>query len=244
MDPIDITCDYDIIDEQPSMEMIYDDNKEQIDKIKSLNKLSCPPVVSSNKLKMEINDALIKLTVNIIPKNLSILSLTPLDGNCIFESLFALGYGTSANLLRNALSLIMYEFRDYKGFFPIHRDLTPTEIYNTFNTFPLSRVINNDKFMIVDYTYGNWCRDLSNSKSWNRADPDLLFLTVSRLFDIAIIVYDDESENETGKKYKAEDKKYKKHIRLGYIHKCHYVPLIKKKDNDKFNIPNYEIEKV
>jgi hypothetical protein len=200
-------------------------------------------IESGNKLRTTVNKALITLTVTSLQHNYIVGKLTPLDGNCIFESMCYLGYGSTAEILRNAISLLMYEFRDFKGFFKIHSESTPKELYNMYSD-TVSCVIDDINNKLLKYTYEVMCRDLSMSSSWTRIPANLLFLVLSNIFDVEIIIYDEE--RDTISNIKAEEKEYKNAVRLGYVASCHYVPLIKKPEKEEYSsedVPQYKFIK-
>jgi hypothetical protein len=177
-----------------------------------------------NKLKKKINNALIDLAFNIKNYSYMVGYLTELDGNCIFSSILYFGYGNTSNTLRNAIALIMYEYRDYKGFIKKFPDNTLRELYSLFSTKELPKVLDKNK-KIIEYNYNVMCKDLSNSGEWDRINTELLFLTLSRILDVEIIIYHDV--DQTFKEYTATNKIYDNKIILGYVYECHYVPLIK-----------------
>lgn len=190
-----------------------------------------------NKLKKRVNNKLIDLEIYAQKHGYMVGELTELDGDCIFSSLHYFGYGSKASVLRKALSLIMYEYRHYKGFLGIYPDMTLSELYYMFNEEELPDVLDK-KNNIVKYDYNVMCKDLSNKGEWDRIHPELLFLTISRILDVEIQIYHDADLSV--KSYKAMNKEYQNIIPVGYVYKCHYVPL-KIKTSDSVNTPQYEI---
>jgi len=193
------------------------------------------------KLKNKINDALIDLSVNIMKKGFEVSMLTELDGNCIFSSVHSFGYGENPTVLRNFVSLMMYEYREYKGFIDIFPDNTLTELYAIYPNSKPFNVFDKKIKQIVPYTFPVMCKDLCNPGEWKRINVELLFLSLSKLLNIEIIIHHDV--DSTVKKYSACKKKYKNKVYLGYVCKCHYVPLKKKIDKncDLDSVPQYQI---
>jgi hypothetical protein len=211
--------------------------------IKEINKR----IKKTNKLYKNMNKCLKQLTKNSLKHSLVVKKITKLDGNCLFESICDLGYGDDKHKLRNALTSMLYEYRNYKGFFKSQPSFTPKELFDIYSQdTDLKKVIDNIMFKIVDYSYVTMCKDLSCEGSWDRICIEFVLMTISLMFDAQIKIYQDETDIELS--YQADDKKqYDRIINIGYINRCHYVPLtpcpseLLSSYNNK-NIPMYKLK--
>ena len=197
-----------------------------------------------NKSYKRMNICLKLLNENALKDSLAVKQVTKLDGNCIFQSICDLGYSDSPTQLRNSVALMLYKYRNYKGYFKSQPSMTPKELFDAFPQDAKPRkVINNGTFKIVDYTYKIMCRDLSFEGSWERIWVEFVFMTLSLMFDIQIKIYQDEVK--TPRTYEVDpNKTYKNIANIGFIGKCHYVPLthIDKTGYNKKELPLYKLK--
>lgn len=178
-------------------------------------------IKKDKKLKKRVNKAILHLLEN-TKRKFKIIELTPLDGNCIFSSLFKLGYGSSARVLRKATSIIMFDYRDYEGFYPNNSTDTLKNLYKMYGGDEKEVYSYNDDD-IIKYNFKTMCRDLSRSGSWTRINAELVFLTLSRIFNIVLVIHSDKYE--TSQRYSCSTE-YKTEVHLGHLDNLHYVPLI------------------
>lgn len=181
-----------------------------------------------NRTKKKINDGILSIIGNTDLKY-DVFKLTPLDGNCIFSSLVLLGYGNSARNLRKTTALIMYCFRNYKGFIPKFPEMTLKKLFKTY-TDGDNKVFSYGEMKIVKYGYIVMCKDLAKSGSWTRLCPELLFLVLSRIFKVSVIIHSDQYTEAP--QYKSCND-YKIEVHLGHLDNCHFVPLIEVKNKIK-----------
>jgi hypothetical protein len=183
-----------------------------------------------NKLLKTMNRKIKKLAKVSREHGFDVYKLTRLEGNCLFESLIYLGYGDNVAELRDVLAYIMYQYRNYKGFFPNQKTETLKSLYDIFNDIP-SHVYDVQKKEIIKYEYETMCADLTRNGSWTRLNTNLILQVVSRIFDVRIYIFSSENDAKTEVSYNP-DIKYKKRIVLGHLDDSHYVPLIKRSVDD------------
>lgn len=202
--------------------------------------------ILQHRLKCEdyMNRMLQRLTEHSIPKGYKVFELTKLQGNCFFESLVDLGFGESIEHLREAISYILYEFRDYPGFFPNQPTETLRNLFVATNEIEV--VYDVDKKKVLKYTYELMCRDLTSDGAWERLPTQLIMLLLSYLFDLKFVIFNSEHDNMLEVEYDPKEKKKitenetqsetedtekktiseKEIVCLGHLSDCHYVPMV------------------
>ena len=202
-----------------------------------------------------MNTCIKELSTNCFEYGLGVKNTTKLDGDCIFQSVCDLGYCGDKQKLRTAVAVMLYEYRNYKGYFESQPSFTPKELFNTFSQDNNIKVIDDVRLKIIDYTYEVMCRDLSCESAWDRMYVEFVFITLSFMFDAEIRIYQDDTvareEKETKKakeiSYKTNDKKkYKNIIRIGLLNNYHYVPLfpINKSTYNIDDAPLYKLKMI
>ena len=151
-------------------------------------------------------------------KGLYVYRLTVPDGNCMFESLVELGYGESIRGLRQFISFIMYHASDIKHFFA-DKDESLRELFNVYNE--VQHVFCEEEQKIYEYTYEVMCYDLASDNSWNNLPTELILLVISKIFDIEIVILNNQSDWEHTICYGEPNFT----IYLGHLDELHYVPL-------------------
>jgi hypothetical protein len=172
------------------------------------------------KIKSEklLNTCINKINDLIKHKNLEICSLTSLNGNCLFESLFKLGYGNNEDELRKSIAFLLYMYKDYNNFFNEQEDTLNT-LFSNFNDIEL--VYSNNYCKTYNYTYDIMCIDLYESFNWTRLNTQLLLMFFSKFFNVNISIFHDNGF-ETNIHLAENSTKY---IYLAHIDEMHYLPI-------------------
>jgi hypothetical protein len=220
----------------------------QGDFAESLHKIN-KSITENNKQLIGMNKAIKQISKTIESDSLIVKSTTDLDGNCIFESFCQLGYFHDKQILRTTVAILLYEFREYKGFFPLQPDFTPKELFDVFaQGSEIKTVIDKDRMKVIDYTYEVMCRDLSCNGSWERMCADFVFMTLALMFDVQLRIYNDDSNIKVDYMPNAPSsfvwgipKKKYPIVNIGYLKRYHYVPLIRGKTNE---IVQYQLEQL
>jgi hypothetical protein len=185
-----------------------------------------------------LNAKLEQLRSNALTNNLNITHLTELSGNCLFESLVKLGICNSIDSIRQGLAFILYQYQDYKNFFPNQED-TLKELFEMTNE--VEYVYCSDDNKLYKYTYDVMCQDLVSDGSWNKLPTQLLLMVISFIYNIKIKIINNESTwiNEIDSTY---DNDTLKIIYIGHITEFHYLPLLLNNDdtNDSDNTLSYK----
>jgi hypothetical protein len=181
-----------------------------------------------NTVRMEkmLNIQLEKINENINKKNLEISYLTPLDGNCLFESLSHLGLGNNSNELRKAICYLMIIFKDYKNFFPDQTE-TISELFQVFNEIEYVHCRQDSR--IYKYSFEVMCQDLYEACNWTRLPTQLILMFISKIFNLNIIII---QENGFEHNIFVGDKEAIP-IYLAHLSESHYLPIDKVKDSLK-----------
>jgi hypothetical protein len=181
-----------------------------------------------NTVRMEkmLNMQLEKINENINKKNLEISYLTPLDGNCLFESLSYLGVGNNSDELRKAVCYLMVIFKDYKNFFPDQAE-TISELFQVFNEIEYVHCRQDSR--IYKYSFEVMCQDLYEACNWTRLPTQLILMFISKIFNLNIIII---QENGFEHNIFVGDKEAIP-IYLAHLSESHYLPIDKIKDNLK-----------
>jgi hypothetical protein len=195
-------------------------------------------VLYNLQIEREINDQINNLYNNSTKLNLYIPKLTNLYGNCLFESLEIVGFITDTEQFRFDLSYYMYIFRDHKGFFTEHPELSLTDLYNFTNEIEYVVTPDNN---IYKYSFVTMCMDLANKYSWSKLPTELILMVISKLYSVKFNILNNESDYIavinccSGNPYN--------NIYLGHLGESHYVPLVYNKDKVT-NILHYNDAKI
>lgn len=161
----------------------------------------------------------------------SIPKLTKNNGNCIWESLYYLGYGTPIEIRKNIASLLLLVKNDF-NFFP-NRDICPEELFINCNDIEL--VKDKDNNLVYEYDYNMMVMDLYTSHSWTRLPMELILMTISRVYEIEIKIFSNKSSHiNTVSVWDIDDIDNINNIDtiyLGHIDEEHYIPVIKIDNN-------------
>ena len=169
-----------------------------------------------------LNDDLRKLNDNILSFGpFHVAKLTKCIGNCIFESLSILGLGTDDEIRRN-VAAVMLLMRDEKYFFP-NLENSLEELFNNQNCEEW--VWEKREKEMYKYNYDMMIVDLYRSGSWTRLPTELILLSISRIYEVNILIYHNNNlyVNEISA-WEKEDKPTDI-IRLGQLNEEHYVPI-------------------
>lgn len=197
------------------------------------------------KFYAKINKSLKQLHKRAKNQGYKIHGLTGLYGDCFFESLILLGYGEKVKKLRRAISYIMMQYKNYKGFFKKCPEETLYTMYKLYTTDNKQYVFDIEKNKIIEYTYDVMCQDLAVRFSWKRIPIQLVSLVLSRLLNVEIKIFSNTGDKKGHTSIKADDnKKYKKIIAIGQIDHYHYVAMSKIKENEESECLEYNDETI
>lgn len=186
-------------------------------------------VEGENRLNMNLE----RLENNSREHNLYIPQTTNVNGNCMFESLNYHNIGSCVDNLRQGLSYIMYQYRDYEYFFPEQKE----SLRALFNEFYNNKkhVYCEEQQKLYKYNYEIMCRDLATNRSWTLLPAELIWRVISLLFKIKIVIINDtNSWVNTIDECKAE-----KVIYIGHIFESHFLPLQKIDETENNNKVRY-----
>ncbi len=192
-------------------------------------------IILDTFVEKDLNNSIKGLQQNILGSNCFIHSLTENNGNCLFESLGKLGLGELDSItpphivLRKNLASILLYMRNITDFFP-NISLTPEEIFENSNEIEFFK--NNNTGDVYVYNYDMMICDLRTNYSWERLPTELILLTVSRLYEVKILIYHNKTryinEINVWKGIIPDDEI--DIIRLGHINEEHYLPVLKLPD--------------
>jgi hypothetical protein len=156
----------------------------------------------------------------------SIPKLTKNNGNCLFESLSHLGYGTPSEIRKNIAALLLL-VKNNNYFFP-GLNTCPEELFINCNDVDVVKDGHTGK--VYEYDYNVMILDLYTNHSWSRLPMELILMTVSRIYEVHIKIFSNKSEyinvvsvwNSNN-----EDKSEINTVYLGHLNEEHYVPVIK-----------------
>lgn len=175
-----------------------------------------------NSVRMEkmINIQLEKINEFIGKKNMEISKITPLDGNCLFESLSSLGLGNNSDELRKAIVYLMIIYKDYKNFFPDQPE-TLSELFANFNEIEYVHCKQDSR--VYRYNFDVMCQDFYESCNWARLPTELILMFISKIFNINITII-----NENGFEHNIfMGDKDAINMFLAHISESHYLPIDK-----------------
>lgn len=162
--------------------------------------------------------------------NLYVPMLTNMDGNCLIESLNYYGIGNDVKQLRTILSIVMYIYKDYKGFLP-NTDLSLQEMFDMTNEIEIvslrKKVDGEDYRTYHKYSYDVMCQDLSNLHAWSRLPTQLILTVISYLYKVEIIIISNMGsyENVINAYESSSPKPQLMTLYLGHLGESHYVPI-------------------
>jgi hypothetical protein len=158
----------------------------------------------------------------LLDPKLYIPSLTELVGNCLFESLNYHNICSSVENLREGLAYVMYQFKDYKNFFPGQAE-TLNELFVCFND--IEYVFCNDDKKLYKYNYDIMCQDLADDRSWSKLPTQLILMVVSYIFKIKIDIINSDTKVSWVNTIDIHKENSTNTIQIGHISESHYVPL-------------------
>ena len=177
-------------------------------------------------------------------KGLGVKGLTGLYGDCMFESLNYYNIGYDIKSLRLGLAYIMNIFKDHKNFFPT-QETTLKELFNMFNEVQFVSCINKNKTKTFHfYTYETMLKDLSNEGSWTMLPTQLILMVISLIFQVEIIIINNETEYETIINVYQEStvNLNLQKVYIGQLGESHYLPLYILETNEELDIKYYTDE--
>lgn len=157
-----------------------------------------------------------------IDQKLYIPALTELVGNCLFESLNYHEIGSSVINLRQGLSYIMFQFKDFPNFFP-GQESTLCELFTCFND--IEYVFCKEDGKLYKYNYDIMCQDLADDMSWAKLPTQLILMVISYFFGVKIEIINNETSWVNTINVNLDDQESLKTIRIGHILESHYIPL-------------------
>jgi len=189
-------------------------------------------------MENDINNQLKSLHRNIFASGSYIISkLTKLAGNCLFESLSSLDYGSPYEIRKN-ISAIMLLVRAQQDFFP-KLDISPEQIFNNGNYIP-SVYVKSENEMYA-YNYDMMIIDLNNNYSWTRVPTELVLMVISRIYQVKIKIFHNKTQYvniiNVWDGIIPDDEIDE--IHLGHINEEHYVPVVEIDEDIKNNFDIY-----
>ncbi|AYV80356.1 MAG: hypothetical protein Gaeavirus38_2 [Gaeavirus sp.] len=173
----------------------------------------------NNKLKT-LHKTLLTTGLFMIP------NLTKDNGNCLFESLHHLDLG-KPNEIRHNIAALLLSIRDIKHFFP-NIESSPEELFNDTNELHAVYADNEPHL----YNYDMMIADLYTNNSWTRLPTELILMTISRIYEIIIIIHSNiRTEPTIINVWNEEDAAHYDKVHLGHIDDSHYIPIIKIDDD-------------
>ena len=171
------------------------------------------------------------LQKNIIKNHCYIKSITNYVGNCLFESLGSLGLGDNdlnikpSEMIRKNLASLLLSVKTEIGFFPNLPNSTPEEIFMNYNEIEFVKDSKTKQIYIYDYDMMIY--DLASNYSWTRLPTEFLLMSISRIYQIEILIYHNKSEyiNKINVLNNVVESNNYEKIRLGLINEEHYFPL-------------------
>jgi hypothetical protein len=182
-------------------------------------------ILENARSEKNLNEVLEQIQNISFEKGLCVSHLTKLHGNCLFESLIDQGIGLSVESLREAISYLIYIYRDYKSFFETQEE-TIQELFVFSNEIEYVYCPEEDAF--YKYTFEVMCQDMANDNSWTRLPTQLFLMVISQLYKTKIVIIHD-SDYET---VINTNKNPVKTIYLGLMGESHYIPLKKIDENN------------
>jgi hypothetical protein len=178
------------------------------------------------------------LQKNILNNHCYIKSITNNIGNCLFESLASLDLGDndlgiiSSEMIRKNLASLLLSVKSKIGFFPKLPYLTPEEIFTNNNDIGFVTDVKTN--LVYQYDYDMMIYDLNSNYSWQRLPTEFLLMTISRIYNIEILIYHNKTNyiNRINACDELNINQIDK-IRLGQINEEHYFPLLELSDELK-----------
>lgn len=164
-------------------------------------------------------------------RGLYIPALTPLHGNCLFESISYLGYGIDHELLRKGTAMLMLLLRNTKNLFHGQSE-SLNDLFGLTNE--ITTVISRDSCTIYKYNYDIMCFDIASPYSWSRLPTQLVLMVLSLILNVEFIIISDSGNGYDPKiNVNNENDMNTQRIFLGHIGETHYVPLAPRTGNPK-----------
>jgi hypothetical protein len=149
--------------------------------------------------------------------------LTKNNGNCLFESLSYLGYGTPSEIRKNIAALLLLVKHDYDFF--LGSNACPEELFINCNDVEIVKDKNTGQ--VYEYDYDAMIVDLYTNHSWSRLPMELILMTISRIYEVRIKIFSNKSEYINVISICDSNNLNLDTIHLGHINEEHYVPVIK-----------------
>ena len=175
-------------------------------------------------LENDTNSQIKSLHYNLILKGaFTIPKLTKNNGNCLFESLSYLGYGSTSEIRKNMAALLLLVRNDYNFF--SRKDICPEELFVNCNDVEVVKDKNTG--LVYEYDYDSMIVDLYTNHSWSRLPMELILMTISKIYEIHIKIFSNKSEYINTVSVWNLDEPDIDTIYLGHLNEEHYVPVIK-----------------
>lgn len=160
-------------------------------------------------------------------KNLYIPELTELKGNCMFETLKYHDLCENIEDLRRAVAWSMHIFRSTRGFIPCEDSSTPIEQQPTLmEIFDMQNEVEyifwKEKIALIKYNYSVMCRDINTDTSWSRLPTELIFRTLSVLYNLRFLILHDNGHTTIIESIVDENTI---NINMALLGEFHYIPL-------------------
>lgn len=168
------------------------------------------------------NKKMLQLNLIANTHNLHIARLTTLHGNCIFESLMYHKLFDDVDVTRRGLAVLMMLMKNKKNFFSDRED----SLLDLFSFNDIEYVMCGENDKIYKYTYDAMCMDLATDSSWTRLNTELILTIIAQLYNVKIIILNDQHANYQTTISTKNDENTKT-IYLGQLGEMHYVPLDK-----------------
>jgi len=132
------------------------------------------------------NDNIKKIYEKAKIDGLYIPELTPLDGNCLFESLRILGLFNDSSNFRIGFSQLLLLLKNVPNFLPGCNEPL-CQLFTNFNE--IGKVKCSKTGRVYVYNYDAMCVDLSGDGNWTRLNTELLLRVLCMLLNINIKIY-------------------------------------------------------
>lgn len=143
-------------------------------------------LLASVKQEQNLNKNIEKIYQRAKLDGLYIPELTPLDGNCLFESFRILGLCENSKIFRAGLAQLLLILKNIPNFLPGFEEPLG-ELFVNFNE--IERVKCSKTGRIYKYDYDAMCVDLSKDTNWTRLNTELIMRIMCVLLNINIRIY-------------------------------------------------------
>lgn len=148
--------------------------------------------------------------------------LTPMSGNCFFESLEFLKLYDDAQIFRDAIGTLMLLFKNKKHFIPT-QELSLEELFVLTNEIEYVFCNKTDRF--YKYNFDAMCLDIMSNAAWTRLPTEMIMSVISIMMNIEFVIV---HNNGHITKISTVSNENTVKFHLGLIGELHYIPLMKR----------------